>query len=146
MATKAPAAIVPTVKEIVAAADDFENPNVGESFGGNYPRIELAENTVSPLLTYSKDSKVQVENDNGMEVISAPVALNSEDGKLYSLPISAIFRKHWKEADVQPGDTFRFKRYVDAVKKRGKGAGNKLKVFAIKVYTRVPRTTAAAAQ
>lgn len=131
------AAVVPST---VNAADDFENPSIGEAFGGNYPRIELSEGQVSPLMTYAKNSKVQVENDNGIEIINAPVCTNADDGKLYSLPISAIFRKHWTEAQMQPGDTFKFKRYTDAVKKRGKGAGNKLKVFAVKVYTRSPRT------
>lgn len=122
---------------IVASSDDFENPNVGETFGGNYPRIELVEGQVSPLLTYIKDSKVQITNDDGStEMISAPVVQSAEDSKLYTLPISAIFRKHWGEANMAEGDTLKIKRYTDATKKRGKGAGNKLKVYAVKVYTR----------
>ena len=116
-------------------ADDFENPSVGEVFGGSYPRLDLLEGQVSPLLEYVKDSKVQVENDDGAEMVAVPVARTPE-GQLISLPISAIFRKHWKEANVNVGDTFKIKRYVEAIKKRGKGAGNKLKVFAVKVYTR----------
>lgn len=120
-----------------ASADDFENPNVGETFGGSYPRIELSEGQVSPLLTYIKDSKVQIQNDDGTsEMVSSPVVQSADDNKLYTLPISAIFRKHWGEANVNEGDTLKVKRYVDAIKKRGKGAGNKLRVFAVKVYSR----------
>lgn len=129
------------VNQGVAASnqtDDFENPNVGESFGGSYSRLELNENEVSGLLEYVKDSKVQVENDNGPEIITSPVA-KTEEGKLVSLPISAIFRKHWKEANVEKGDKFKIKRYVDVVKKRGKGSGNKLKVYAVKVYSRAEK-------
>lgn len=138
MATKTEKEIAPKNIAPVAAqnnGDDFENPNVGETFGGSYARLELAENQVSELLEYVKDSKVQVENEDGAEMVPVPVA-RTPDGILVSLPISAIFRKHWKEANVNVGDKFKIKRYLDAIKKRGKGTGNKLKVFAVKVYER----------
>lgn len=130
------------VKQAVdASADDFENPNVGETFGGSYPRLELAEGQVSPVLTYVKDTKVQLERDDGTtEMVNAPVAQNSDDGKLVALPINAVFKKHWSEANVSVGDTFKVKRYADATKKRGKGAGNKIKVFALKVYSRAAKS------
>lgn len=115
--------------------DDFEDSNTGEMFGGSYVRLDLAEGQVSGLLEYVKDSKIQVENDEGAEMVSVPVA-KTEDNILVSLPISAVFRKHWKEANVNTGDKFKIKRYTDATKKRGKGTGSKMKIFAVKVYAR----------
>ena len=127
----------PTVPAPVV--DDFENPNVGEIFGGSYPRLELIENEVSSVLTYRKDTKIQMESNDKegeFEMKSVPVVESAADGKLYTLPLSAIFTKHWKEAGINAGDTLKIKRYPDATKKRGKGAGNKMKVFALKVYSR----------
>lgn len=126
-------------KPTATPVDDFENPSVGEIFGGSYPRLELGENEVSPLLTYRKDTKVQVESnekEGEFEMKSVPVVESASDGKLYTLPLSSIFTKHWNEAKVSEGDTLKIKRYPDATKKRGRGAGNKMKVFALKVYSR----------
>jgi hypothetical protein len=101
--------------------------------------LELAENEVSPLLTYRKDTKIQMEsqdNEGEFEMKTVPVVESATDHKLYTLPLSAIFMKHWKEAEIKTCDEFKIKRYPDATKKRGKGAGNKMKVYALKVYTR----------
>lgn len=122
-----------------APVDDFENPNIGEMFGGTYPQLALGENEVSPLLTFVKNTKIQIENPDKpgeYEMRPVPVASSGNDGKLYSLPISAIFRRLWDEAKMNEGDTFKIKRYPDATKKRGRGAGNKMKNFAMKVYSR----------
>ncbi len=134
--------------------DDFENPSVGEVFGGSYARIELAENQVSPLMVYLKDTKLPLEKkvdvvENGVtttqtitEIKTVAVCRIAADEKapLLMLPISAIFMKHWKEANVNIGDKFKVKRYPDAVKKRGQGVGNKMQNFALKVYERAPVT------
>jgi len=119
--------------------DDFENPEVGEIFGGSYPQLVLEANQVSPLLEYVKDTKIQLESQNKpgeFEMRSVPVVKNSADGKLYTVSISAIFTKHWKEANVNMGDTLKIKRYPDATKKRGAGAGKPMQVHALKVYAR----------
>jgi hypothetical protein len=118
--------------------DDFEDPNVGETFGGSYDRLNLSENEVSPLLTYVKNTKIQLEDQKEpgkFVMVSVPVA-RSSDGKLFSLPIDAIFVKNWKEAAMDEGDTFKVKRCPDATKARGAGAGRKMRSFAIKVYSR----------
>jgi hypothetical protein len=145
MATKTPEAKLAPQKTIpgtesapINSPDDFENPNVGETFGGSYERLDLAENQVSSLLTYAKNTKIQLEDQKEpgkFVMVSVPVA-SDESGKLFSLPIDAIFVKNWKEASISEGDTFKVKRYPDATKARGAGAGRKMRSFAIKVYSR----------
>jgi hypothetical protein len=136
------------IKNIAAAtaqapADDFENPNVGEVFGGSYDRLTLTENEVSPLFTYVKDTKIQLEDQkNPGTYISEKVPVGEAGGKLISMPICAIFKKNWKEANVQSGDTFKVKRYPNTTKRRGAGAGNKMESFAVKVYSRAAKASA----
>jgi len=139
------------IKNIAAAtaqapADDFENPDIGETFGGSYDRLTLAENEVSPMLSYAKDTKISLEDQNQAGVyVSQSVPVADNGGKLVSLPICSIFRKNWKEANVGIGDKFKIKRYPNTTKKRGKGVGNKMESYAIKVYERAPKAAQTAA-
>jgi len=122
-------------KGIESDNDDFENPSIGEAFGGSYPNLELSQGEVSGMLTFVKESKIALQNEAGeTEILSIPVA--NDGARLVSLPLNAVFKKHYKEANLNAGDVFRIKRYPDSTKKRGKGAGNIIKVFALKVYTR----------
>lgn len=126
---------------------DFENPAVGETFGGSYARLELAEKSVSPILKYVKDTKIQLESQEeaGKFVMQKVPVASDPEGTLLSMPIDAIFVKNFKEADIQVGDTFVVARYPDATKARGKGAGRKMRSFAVKVLSRAPRAAAPAA-
>ena len=119
--------------------DDFNDPSIGELFGGSFPPLELEQNQVSPMMTFIRTTKIPVKNEEtgATDVKELPVCQLETDGKLYALPMSAIFQKHWDEAQIKEGDKLKLKRYPDAIKKRGAGAGKvAMKVYAVKVYER----------
>jgi|SRR3954467_6834925 len=125
--------------------DDFENPDVGENFGGSYARLDLNEDQVSGLLEYIKEADIEVRDDSegaapgAKKILEMHVLRDVDSGKLVTSPIGAIFDNCWDEAKIEKGDTFKIKRYADTVKKEGKGKGNKMKVYAIKVLSRVKK-------
>lgn len=119
---------------------DFESTTNGETFGGTFKPIELEIGTVSGKLIYVKDSKIVLPKtgDDGKtisETIMTPLARLNDDPEspLMSLPIGTIFKKAWDESHIQPGQCFWMARYPDSKKKSGKGAGNAMKVYALKL-------------
>ena len=112
----------------------------GELFGGSYARLELEPGDVSIPLVYRKDTEIPLpdQDANGNETTKMQTVYVCElpNTELVTCPISAIFMKHFKEAKIVKGDEFRIKRYPNAVKKRGKGAGNQMQVFAVRVTKR----------
>lgn len=124
------------------ADQDFENPNVGENFGGSYARLDLNEGQVSQELVYIKEDDIQVRDDSegaapgAKKTLKMHVLQDVDSGVLVTSPIGAVFDNVWAEAQIKTGDVFRIKRYSDTVKKEGKGKGNKMKVYGIKVYKR----------
>lgn len=127
-------------------ADAFESA-VGEVFGGVYPPLKLNIGECSPRLRFERMQKIPVKEDDGTtKLIESPIAINTVDGnQRFSLPIGAVFRKHWDEAKPNVGDEFLVKRYDDAVKKSGRGAGKPFHVYGIKVVKRIPVDVAPAA-
>lgn len=119
---------------------DFEKAEGVELFGGSYPRLELKPDSVSVPLTYRKDTEIPLpdQDSEGKETTKMQTVhvVEVPQGDLVTCPISAIFMKHFKEAKIEKGDTFRIKRYPNAVKKRGRGAGNQMQVYAIAVTAR----------
>lgn len=118
---------------------DFENPNSGELFGGSYPRLALEPGNVSEELTYVKDTTITLndpDEDEGKKDINVKVLQEVASGLLCTAPIGAIFNNTFEDAKIKKGDVFRIKRYPDAEKKEGKGKGNKMQVYGIKVYKR----------
>lgn len=124
---------------------DFEKPETGEVIGGSYAPIKLEPSTVSPLLRYVKETKLNLpttEIVNGVEtkitkLIKVNVAEIVQTGTLVGMPIGAIFRKHWDEANIQPGDTFVIGRYPNVIKKGGMGGNSAvMQVYAIKILSR----------
>lgn len=129
------------VTDSVDASFNFETSKEGEVFGGSYPRLELTPGDCSVALIYMKDTEIPLDDgvdDKGLPKTKMQTVYVAETpkGALVSCPIAAIFMKHFKEADIQKGDTFRIQRYVDATKKRGKGSGNKMQVYAVMVTAR----------
>ncbi len=134
---------------------DFNNPTTGENYGGSFPPLELEVQQVSPTLVYLKDSKIiltksipSVTKPGTMEDIAetkkvAIVAHKNDTSKMFGLPISAIFEKNWKEADLEYGSEFVLARFPDSIKKRGEGAGStKMKNYAMKVLKAVRKAPA----
>lgn len=136
------------IKSQVASSEisfaDFNNPAVGETFGGSYPALELEPNSVSKRLIYIKDSKIVLTKtvDGKEEAENKKIAVVAEKDapeKLFGLPISAIFEKNWKEADLEIGSEFVVARFPDTKKKRGQGAGQTMKNYALKVLVRAKK-------
>lgn len=120
---------------------NFEDPNVGEQFGGSYPQLDLQENAVSEELTFVKMTKITVDDDKSDQPgakkdLQIPLFQEVASGLLFTGPIGAIFQKCWDEAKIKRGDVFRYKRYPNVEKKAGVGKGNKMEVYSIKVLSR----------
>lgn len=120
---------------------NFETSDEGELFGGSYPRLMLNPNDVSAPLIYRKDTEIPLdggkdENGNETTKMQTVYVVEVPSGELVTCPIAAIFMKHFKEANIEKGDTFRIKRYPDASKKRGRGAGKPMQVYAVRVTSR----------
>lgn len=58
------------------------------------------------------------------------------EGAKVGLPLAASFNRQLEELSVQKGDILAILREPDAVKKKGKGKGNKMRVFRIVVQSR----------
>lgn len=127
---------------IANAVTDFDDETTGEVVGASYPRLELMQNQVSMKLEYVKEQVLVLpsqDNPKEMEELKVPCAKGVDDGVIYALPVSAIFKKNLAESNLDKGDVFAFKRYTDAVKKHGRGQGNKMRVYGIKVYSRAEK-------
>lgn len=61
-----------------------------------------------------------------------------ENGDILRLPIQATFLRAVDEAALQRGDTFIVKRFEDQIKKQGKGKGEPMAIYAVKVTKRGP--------
>lgn len=117
---------------------DFENPDLGESFGGTYTPIEIPELGVSNLLKYVKNTKLNLVDDGVTKILTVPVCEEIVTGKLVAMPLGAVFNKHWDDAKIQKGDTLIIGRYPNKIKKTGKGAGSTImQIFGLKVMSRV---------
>lgn len=140
---------------IASQPDAFESAQ-GESFGGVTEILTLAVNEVSPLLTFTRNTSLQLRDSvtdvidgkpverETTKLVSCPVAVADDDPKKTerSLPIGAIFQKTFAEAKIVAGDKFLIKRFPDAVKKGGRGSGTKMHVYGLKVVHRAPREIA----
>lgn len=105
----------------------------GETFGGDADILRLEVMQVAGPLTYEgRDAKgLELEGDK------VDVHLGRDRaGKLWRLPLSASFRNQLTESKLAEGDTFLVRRNEDAIKKKGKGKGNPMKIFQVKVTAR----------
>ncbi len=130
----------PALALIPETVDDFEDVAQGEVFGGTYDRLELEENETTDYLVYVKKTTITTDDvgDDGLpkkNVLDVHIGMD-RSGKQFALPIGAIIWNHFKEANLNPGDVFRIKRYEDVTKKKGRGAGKPMQAYALKVYAR----------
>ena len=133
-------AVHPALALIPAELDAFEDVAKGEVFGGTYDRMELAEGETTDYLVYIKKTTITTDDigDDGQpkkNVLDVHIGMD-RNGKQWALPIGAIIWNHFKEANLNPGDVFRIKRYEDVTKKKGRGAGKPMQAYALKVYSR----------
>lgn len=117
----------------------FDNPDIGESFGGTFERLILAVGENSGYLQYIRSSSMVFEDIVAGAVVSKNVTVflaRNAEGTILSLPIAGIFVKNFKDAGMVQGDIFVFLRTADVLKKKGVGAGNAMETYEIKVLVR----------
>jgi hypothetical protein len=117
----------------------FDNPDLGESFGGTFDRLILNVGDISEYLQYVRQSSMVFEDIADGQVTSKTVAVflaRNAEGTIFSLPIAAIFVKNFKDANMVQGDIFTFRRTGDVTKKKGRGTGNIMETYEIKVLLR----------
>ena len=103
----------------------------GQEFGGASGILELKPGEVAGVFTYTGHQ--QITTDLGETTVHTGL---DEDGVQWRLPIQATFLRAVDQARIQMGDKFAVKREDDVEKKRGKGAGKPMAIFAIKVVER----------
>jgi hypothetical protein len=130
----------PALQNLPSELDDFEDVTLGEVYGGTYDRMELTEGETTDYLVYVKKTTITTDDvgDDGQpkkNILDVHIGMD-RNGNQWALPIGAIIWNHFKEANLNPGDVFRIKRYEDVTKKQGRGAGKPMQAYALKVYSR----------
>ena len=105
----------------------------GEVFGGSADILKMEPGEVAGPLTYEGIDEKRLELEG--EKIDVHVGRDA-GGKRWRLPLSTSFRYQLEESKLAEGDTFLLRRAEDAIKKKGKGKGNPMKIFQIKITAR----------
>lgn len=106
----------------------------GEEFGGKSQILLLDENEIGGPFTYIGHQKMTTElGETTVHMATGP------DGETYRLPIQATFLRSIDQADMGRGDKFIVRRFPDELKKRGKGAGEPMSIYGLRVKERAPR-------
>lgn len=111
----------------------------GEEFGGQADILQLEVGEIAGPLKYV--GQQEMTTDLGDTTVH--MATNA-DGETLRLPIQATFQRAIDQAGMARGDVFYVKRFDDQIKKKGKGAGNPMAIYGVKVKERAPRQAAAA--
>jgi len=103
----------------------------GQEFGGESDIIKIEPGQFAGPFQYAGHSKIVTD----LGEVTAHTA-HTISGDLVRLPIQATFLRAIDQAGVQLGDTFAIGRGRDVKKKKGKGAGNDMAIYKIKLITR----------
>lgn len=106
----------------------------GQEFGGKSDVINILVGEIAGPFVYAGHQSMVTDLGEATVHIA-----NTSDGESVRLPISATFVRAVDAAGLAFGDTFLVRRSDDVKKKKGKGAGNMIPVYAIKVTSRVAR-------
>lgn len=110
----------------------------GEKFGGNNNRLILNVGEVVHDFIHIKIDK-GVKLTDKSDPMDLHVALDPRDGQELRMPASAVFRKNIDAAKLETGDIYSVARTEDAIKKSGKGKGNKMEVYMLLVTKRIKK-------
>lgn len=99
-------------------------------FGGQSEILELDVNECAGPFEYQGHQPMILESGE------TTVHLGALDGDLYRLPISSAFLRCVDQARLRLGDVFAIKRLPDVAKKAGKGKGQTMKIYSLKVIER----------
>ena len=117
--------------EIPLATEQQWEQAKGQEYGGSAGILKLEPGQIAGPLVYHGHQQITTELGD------TTVHLGSdEDNEQWRLPISATFVRAMDQANLRPGDKFLTRRLPDQTKKRGKGAGNPMAMYAIKVIER----------
>ena len=119
-------------RNYIAAAEAWDNVE-GQEFGGKADVVDIKIGEVAGPFVYL--NHVPMETRLGNVTVHQAT---TEDGDTVRLPISATFVRAVDQAKLAFGDTFLVKRLDDVKKKQGKGAGNMIPVYAIKILSHGP--------
>jgi len=129
-AAEVAAALALAQEKYIASSEEWEQINEPE-FGGQSEILELNVGQVAGPLTYIGHQAMTTS----LGETTVHTATTREETTV-RLPIGATFNRAMDQAGVRRGDKFFIKRTEDAIKKQGKGKGNPMKIYAIKVSQR----------
>jgi|SRR5882672_1757907 len=114
----------------------------GEEYGGKSDILILEVGEIGGPFTYVGSQSMTTE----LGETTVHLATDKEGNQL-RLPIQATFLRSIDQAGAHRGDQFIVKRFDDQEKKRGKGAGNAMAIYGVKITKRavVPAPVGAAA-
>lgn len=110
--------------------DQFDNLE-GQEFGGESRLLSIEVGEAAGPFSYAGHQEITTD----LGTTTSHQALDQE-GDMIRLPISATFLKALDQARVQYGDVFAIKRDEDVTKKKGKGAGQPMAIYRIKLIKR----------
>lgn len=119
------------IPDYLAVDPKVFDSQAGEVFGGTSDILMLDVDEAAGPLTYVGHRSA----DLGLGDTVVHEAKDKE-GKTWRLPISANFGRQIEAGNVERGDTFYVKRIADAEKKRGKGKGQMMQMYIVKVTQR----------
>lgn len=131
-ATTATATATEAAKErnYIMSPDAFDQLK-GQEFGGQSDLLQMEQGECAGPFTYCGHSQITTE----LGETTSHLAFD-DNGDQIRLPIQATFLKAIDQARIQVGDTFAIKRWEDQEKKKGKGAGNMMAIYSVKVLSR----------
>jgi hypothetical protein len=120
-------------KAYLMKASDWDS-NSSPEFGGQSDILELEVGEIAGPLVYIGHTDMTLE--------SGPVRVHqaqTTDGETVRCPIATAFLRSFDQATIEKGDTFAIKRYEDTVKKSGRGKGQNMHIYAVKVLKRATK-------
>ncbi len=109
----------------------------GQEYGGQSEILLMDVGEIAGKFTYV--GKQAMATELGDTTVHTAVTANKEQVRL---PISAAFLRSVDQAGIRQGDKFLIKRLDDVQKKSGKGKGQTMQIYAVKVTDRAPREQA----
>lgn len=119
-------------RQYVLDESAWENEDAIE-FGGQSDILLLEVDEVGGPFKYIGHQPMQT--DLGMTTVHIA---SDKEGNTIRMPISAAFVRSADQAGLSRGDTFIVKRYPDTLKKTGKGKGQTMQIYALKVTSKAP--------
>jgi hypothetical protein len=110
--------------------DDSAWTAAGEEFGGKSDILIIQVGEIAGPFNYVGHQQMTTE------LGETTVHLATLKDETMRLPIQATFIRAVDQAGLKRGDTFLIKRFEDQEKKRGKGAGNQMAIYGVKVLKR----------